>query len=178
MGRDKPFAKSSIRVWRLNEAESRRQLEGVKTKNSQKVKYLQPPDVHDFAEELSKILVTFGLSLTNAIMLDQARLLKESKYPDLKKRGRKGEKDINLDFVRDILKSRGWEVRNILGRKRLHPPEMIAALDSSSDSLQQFETTVEIEPLLSENSKRRKIDKDQNQIETVVESVVKIEVQE
>ena len=142
------------------------------------MKYLQPPDVHDFAEELSKILVTFGLSLTNAIMLDQARLLKESKYPDLKKRGRKGEKDINLDFVRDILKSRGWEVRNILGRKRLHPPEMIAALDSSSDSLQQFETTVQIEPLLSENSKRRKIDQDQNQIETVEESVVKIEVQE
>ena len=94
LGRKRPFAKSSIRIWRLNEAESRRQLEGVKTKDSQKVKYLQPPDVHDFAEELSKILVTFGLSLTNATMLDQARILKETKYPGLKKRGRKGEKDI------------------------------------------------------------------------------------
>ena len=154
----------------MNEAESRRQLEGVKTKDSQKVKYLQPPDVHDFAEELSKILVTYGLSLTNAIMLEQARVLKEAKYPGLKKRGRKGEKDINLDFVRDILKSRGWEVRNILGRKRLHPPDMIAALDSQPSD--NSNTTVEvIESETPQDAKRQKT-------ETISEEeqVVKIEV--
>ena len=136
--------------------------------DSQKVKYLQPPDVHDFAEELSKILVTYGLSLTNAIMLEQARVLKEAKYPDLKKRGRRGEKDINLDFVRDILKSRGWEVRNILGRKRLHPPDMIAALDSQPS--EYCKTTVEIiESETPPDAKRQKN-------ETINEEVVKIEV--
>ena len=154
----------------MNEAESRRQLEGVKTKDSQKVKYLQPPDVHDFAEELSKILVTYGLSLTNAIMLEQARVLKEAKYPDLKKRGRRGEKDINLDFVRDILKSRGWEVRNILGRKRLHPPDMIAALDSQPSD--NCNTTVEvIESETPQDAKRQKTETINEE-----EQVVKIEV--
>lgn len=96
-----------------------------------KVKYLQPPRVHDFGEDLARILRTFGLSLTNAVMVEQARLLKDTKYPNLKKRGRRGgEHDINLDFVRDILKSRGWQVRDILGRKRLHPPEVVNAFDT------------------------------------------------
>ena len=129
-----------------------------------KVKYLQPPRVHDFAEDLAKILRTFGLSLTNTVMVEQARILKDTKYPDLKKRGRRGgDHDINLDFVRDILKSRGWEVRHILGRKRLHPPEVVNAFDTCKDFITEPDS-------LETTAKRQKIKKTDTVVDILSEN--------
>ena len=62
-------------------------------------------------------------------MLAQARELQNDKYQTLKNQSRRGEELINLDFVRDLMRVKGWRSRKVLGKKKIVQPELVEKAD-------------------------------------------------
>ena len=130
LGKVKPFDKSTIMRWRNNEKKFRDQAMGVfDAPGVKKPKNLRSPEATKFGLELSEILIAYGShsNITNAIMVAEARKLQKEKYPDLKKKGRKGAELINLDFVRDLLGEQGWGYKKVYGHKKPLIPGLIEA---------------------------------------------------
>ena len=147
---DDLLGREAIRAWRHKRFQIRSQAEKIivqskhSSRKGKKVKRLQNTETFEFCEYLFKHFEKLydTTNLTYEVMVNEARNVAESKFPNIKLQGRVPAEKINLDFIRDQCRSRGWFWKRIMGKQRVLDAEtmpkaereLAAALEGYSDN--------------------------------------------